>query len=154
MLHFVRCKNMPFSTADVKHVVSSCKICARIKPRFVHKVQGTLIKAMRPMERKSIDFKGPLPSSPYNKYLFIVIDEYSRFPFASPCKDMTTSTVIRCLETLFTLCGTADFVLYDNASSFLPWNSKVTLPNVAFPQISAVSIIQPGIYRTGIYRDT
>ena len=137
MLHFIRCKNMPFSTTDVKRVVSSCKICARIKPLFVHQVQGTLIKAVRPMEGISIDFKGPLPSSTHNKYLCIVIDKYSRFLFAFPCKDMTTLTVIRCLETLFILCGTADFVLSDNASSFSSVEFKSYLTQRSFSCISS-----------------
>jgi len=34
LLHFVRAKNLPFSTTSVKAVVSSCMICAEVKPRF------------------------------------------------------------------------------------------------------------------------
>ena len=71
------------------------------------------------MERLSIDFKGPLPSSSNNKYLFIVIDEYSRFPFAFPCKEMTSSVVITCFDKLFTLCGTPCFVHSDNGPAFV-----------------------------------
>ena len=97
---------MPFSTTDVKRVVNFCRICAEIKPQFYRGGNNTLIKATHPMERLSIDFKGPLLSSSNNKYLFIVIDEYSRFPFAFPCKEMTSSVVINCLDKLFTLCGT------------------------------------------------
>ena len=32
--HFVRSKNLPFSTEDVKKVCTSCKICADLKPQF------------------------------------------------------------------------------------------------------------------------
>jgi len=53
------------------------------------------------MERISLDFKGPLPSASGNSYLSIAIDEYSQFPFAFPCKDMTAATVIRCLDKLY-----------------------------------------------------
>ena len=60
------------------------------------------------MERISIDFKGPLPSSTSNEYLLIVVDEYLRFP----CQDIITQTVIRCLNLLFTLWGTAGFVFF------------------------------------------
>lgn len=118
LLHFVRTKNLPFSTTDVKRITSACKICAEIKPRFVRTVRGTLVQAMQPMERISIDFKGPLPSSTHNKYLLIAIDEYSRFPFAFPCKDTSSKSVIKCLDQLFSLCGTASFLHSDNASSF------------------------------------
>ena len=127
LLHFVHRKNLPFSTTDVKRIISTCKICAQIKPFFVRNNQGTIIKAMRPIERISIDFKRLLPSSTPNKYLLIVVDEYSRFPFAFPCKDMTTQTVICCLDLLFTLCGTAGFFLCDNASSFLSLEFKAYL---------------------------
>ena len=118
-LHFVRTKNLPFSTTEVKQVVSGCKVCAEIKPAFTQSNDGTLLKATQSMERLSVDFKGPLMSSTANKYLFVVIDEYSRFPFAFPCKDMTTSTVIGCLDKLFAICGTPGFIHSDNGPCFV-----------------------------------
>ena len=48
----------------------------------------------------------------------MVIDEYSRFPFAFPCPDMYSSTVINCLNKLFSLCGMPQSVHSDNAKSF------------------------------------
>ena len=115
LLHFVRAKNLPFSTTDVKRVMNSCPICAEIKPQFHRGANNTLIKVTHSMKRLSIDFKGPLPSSSNNKYLFIVIDEYLRFP----CKEMTSSVEINCLDKLFTLCGTPCFVHSDNGPAFV-----------------------------------
>ena len=43
MLHFVRSKNLPFSTEDVRKVCSSCKICAELKPQFYRPYNGKLI---------------------------------------------------------------------------------------------------------------
>ena len=60
LVHFVRTKNLPFSVDDVKRVCSTCKICAELKPKFFQKPPETLMKAMRPWERISIDFKGPV----------------------------------------------------------------------------------------------
>ena len=81
--HFVRTKNLPFSQEDVKKVTSTCHSCLFLKPKFLSRSQGTLIKAIAPFQRMSIDFKGPLPASKNgNKYLLTIIDEYSRFPFA------------------------------------------------------------------------
>jgi len=74
---------------------------------------------MRPMERLSSDFNGPLRSRSSNTYLFIGSDEYPRFPFAFPCKDMTAPTAIRCLDRLFALCRTAGFKLSDNGPVFV-----------------------------------
>ena len=65
------------------------KICAEIKLRFFPKPEETLVKAMHPWERLSVDFKGPLPGK--NKYVLFVVDEFSCFPFAFPCKDMSAT---------------------------------------------------------------
>ena len=119
MLHFVRSKNLPFSTDDVKKTCASCRICAEIKPNFFRPPKTTLIKAMQPMERLSVDFKGPLKSNSKNYYLFTAIDEHSRFPFAIPCRDMTSSTVKWCLDSIFTLCGMPGFVHSDRGTSFI-----------------------------------
>ena len=117
LCHFVKTKNLPFSIDDVKQVCSNCRICAEVKPRFFHKPPETLIKAMQPWERLSIDFKGPLEGR--NKYILFVIDEYSRFPFAFPCKDMSASTVVQCLSNLFSLFGLPLYVHSDRGSSFM-----------------------------------
>ena len=70
------------------------------------------------MERLSIDFKSPLESDTQNKYLFTVIDEYSRFPFAVPCQDTSAQSVIKSLDTIFSLCGYPSYVHTDRGSSF------------------------------------
>jgi len=74
---------------------------------------------MRSMERFSIDFKGPLPSTSKNKYLLTAIDEYSRFPFAIHCPNISTETVIKCLKVIFSLCGMLEFIHSDRGSSFM-----------------------------------
>ena len=119
LLHFVRSKNLPFSTEDVKKTCSSCRTCAELKPHFFLPQENTLIKATQPFERISIDFKGPLPTVSRNKYLLTVIDEYSRFPFAFACPDMHSRTVIKCLDQLFSLCGMPSIVHSDNQASFM-----------------------------------
>ena len=117
--HLVRTKNLPFSLADVKRVVSECSICARVKPRFVSPQNPPLIEATKPFDRLSIDSKGPLPSNSRNVYLLIIIDEYSRFPFAYPCPNMESCTIIRCLSDLFSTFGTAGFIHSDNGPSLI-----------------------------------
>jgi len=73
---------------------------------------------MKPMERLSFDFKGPVPSRRGNIYLLIVIDEHSRFHFVFPCIDMPALTVIRCLDELLTLYGTASLIHSYNGPAF------------------------------------
>ena len=67
--HFIKMKNLPYSINEVCKIVNGCRICAEIKPRFHKPIESHLIKTTPPMERLSIDFKGPLPSSSKNKYL-------------------------------------------------------------------------------------
>lgn len=70
MFHFVQTKNLPFSTEDVKRICSTCQTCTETKPSFHRQRGNTLIKAIQPMERISMDFKGPLSLHAINKYIF------------------------------------------------------------------------------------
>ena len=126
-LRFVRGKNLPYSLADVKKTCLDCKTCAEVKPRFFRKQTQTLINATQPWQKISLDFKGP--DKRKNKYLLIVIDEFSRFPFVFPCQTMTTQTVIKCLTTLFCMFGLPGYVHTDRASYFLSKDFKDYLHN-------------------------
>lgn len=118
LYHWIRSKNLPYSIDEVRRVTNSCKVCAAVKPRFF-KHQGTLIKATSAFERLNIDFKGPLPSSNRNRYLLVIIDEYSRFPFAFSCPDMSSSTVISKLKSLFCTFGIPSYIHSDRGASFM-----------------------------------
>ena len=119
LLYFVKPQNFPFSTEDVKRVCSNCKICAELKPQFYKGVKGKLIKATRPMERLNVDFKGHLPSVTRNKYFLTVIDEYSRFPFIIPTPDILTPTVIKYLDSIYSLSGMPEYVHSGRGKSFM-----------------------------------
>lgn len=124
--HFVRAKNLPFSMEDVKKICSDCPVCSECKPRFFKSNQvNHLVKATRPWERISIDFKGPV-SGP-RRFILVIIDEYSRFPFAYACRDMTSATVINCLSSLFSLVGLPEYVHSDRGTSFLSKDVTVFL---------------------------
>lgn len=125
MLHWVRSKNLPYSVDEIKRITSNCAICAQVKPRFQQNV-GKLIKATAPFERISIDFKGPLPSdgTRRNRYMLTIVDEYSRFPFAYPCPDLSTNTVIEKLVDLFSIFGMPTYVHSDRGTSFLSKEMK------------------------------
>ena len=103
LLHYCKTRNLPFSLADIRLVVDACTVCKIVKPRFFKPTQGRLIHATRPWERISVDFVGPLSSTTANKYIFVVVDEYSRFPFAFPCSDTTTDGIISHLTGLFAI---------------------------------------------------
>ena len=71
------------------------------------------------MDRLNIDFKGPLPSATQNKYFLTIIDVYPTFPFVFPCPNISSQTVIKCLNQLFSLCGTPGYIHSDRGSSFI-----------------------------------
>ena len=119
LYHFVKSRNLNFSIEEVRKTCSQCSICAEIKPRFFHPPKGQLIKASRPLDRLSIDFVGPKPSVTRNKYLLVMVDEYSRFPFVFPCPDVTAKTVVSCFMDLFSLIGCPASVHSDRGAQFL-----------------------------------
>ena len=120
LAHFIRTRNLPYSMEEVKRIVGSCHTCAKLKPTYtLIPSDQTLIKSTRPFERLSVDFKGPLPSVTKNRYMLTIVDEYSRFPFAYPCPDMTSSTVIRCFSQLFAIFGMPNFIHSDQGTSFM-----------------------------------
>jgi len=121
MMHYIRSKNLPFSVEDVKRTVSSCPVCAKIKPRFFRKEDSQFIKALAPFDRLNIDFKGPLPKSRVtsNRYILTIIDEWSRFPFAIPCASIDTKSVIEALHSIFVVFGFPHYIHSDRGSSFM-----------------------------------
>ena len=120
MLHFVRSKNLPFSTEEVRQACNKCRSCAELKPRYYKPGLGIVVKARTsPFERISIDFVGPKPSSSRNKFLLTVVDEYSRFPFAFPTPDTSSRSVIKCLAELFSIFGQPSYVHSDRGSHFM-----------------------------------
>lgn len=123
MIHWVRSKNLPFSVEEVKRTISACATCRELKPRF-HRHEGTLIKATAPFERLNLDFKGPLPSTNKTRFLLTIVDEYSRFPFAIPCSDISATTVISSLQQIFSLFGMPTYIHSDRGPSFMSQELK------------------------------
>ena len=116
-MHFVRSKNLPFSLDQVKKQCNECRQCAIIKPRYFKPPEAQLIKATRPWERVSVDFKGPVDGN--RRFMLVMVDEYSRFPFVLPCKDMSAATVISCFTSIFCMMGLPEYVHSDRSNSFI-----------------------------------
>ena len=119
LLHYIRSKNLPYSTSEVKQICGSCTDCALLKPRFYRPPPAHTIKATQPLERIAIDFVGPKSSSTTNKFLLVMVDEFSRFPFAYPTKDMSSNSVIKCLQQLFSMFGLPSAIHSDRGAQFM-----------------------------------
>ena len=94
---------------------STCRTCAELKP-VLSSNSWKLIKSTLPMERLGIDFKSLLPTTSRNAYILTVVDEYSRFPFAFPCPNMHSPTVIKCIDQIVTLCGMPSYIHSDRGT--------------------------------------
>ena len=141
--HFIKMKNLPYSIDEVRKIVNGCRVRAEIKPRFHCKsIESHLIKATQPIERLSIDFKSPLPSSSKNKYLLTVVDEYSRFPFAFACSNIESQTVINCLQQIFYMFGAPGYVNSDRGKSFVSNKIVSFLHSIRIPT-SKTSVYKP-----------
>ena len=121
MWPYVKTKNLPYSFEKVKTMVKSWRDCAKIKATF-YKPESSqhLIKATRRFGRICMDFKGPVAFTTENKYLLIMVDEFSRFSFVYPCVDMRASTIIiEKLCNLFSLFEFTGYVYTDQGSNFM-----------------------------------
>ena len=127
MFYYVGHGNLPYSLDDAKQINEACLICSEIKPRFYQPPPAHLIKSSQPFQRLSKDFKGPLPSTTKNHYFLTVVDEFSKFPFVFSCSDVSSHTVISCLNSLFSLFGFPAIVHSDNAKCFVPKEIKLFL---------------------------
>jgi len=47
LYHFIRQRNLQFSSEETKGICRNCKTCAEVKPQFFQPASGTLIKAIR-----------------------------------------------------------------------------------------------------------
>ena len=119
MTAFIRSKNLPFSVEDIRKTSKECRVCNECKPKFYQPTKVNLIKATQPMERLNVDFKGPLPSRTKKRYFLTIVDEYSRYPFAIPCEDLSATTVINALSQVFLMFGLLSYIHSDRGSSFM-----------------------------------
>ena len=114
LFHYLKIKNLSFSFDDVKNVVKACTDCSEVKVKFLKpKDNFNLIKATKPFERISLDFKGPLPTTSGNKYMLVIVDEYSHFSFVYACKNLKASTILENLTDLFCMFGLPSYVHTD-----------------------------------------
>ena len=75
-------------------MTTSCSVCAKVNARFHYPPKTHLIKETQPMDRLSLDFKGPIALCTQNRYMLTVVDEDSRLPFDFSCSSKDANTVI------------------------------------------------------------
>lgn len=105
----------PGLDADVEEACRSCVECQMVGP--VNKPEPLRIRELpsAPWVHVSADFLGPLPNG---KYIFVLVDLYSRFVVAEFMNRTLSADVIRVLRQIFTKMGLPFVLTTDNAKNF------------------------------------
>lgn len=106
--------------AIVKDYVKSCKICQEIRPYTrIDKIQLSSNLPKTTFDEIYVDFIGPIIKSPEGfRYIFSVVDNYSKFAFAIPTKQQTSSIAIYQLQQIFMTNGYPKVIIADNGPAF------------------------------------
>ena len=119
LYEYIQRHKVPISLDEAKRVTENCKTCTIWKPRFLRPPGSDLIRFSKPWERLSIDIVGLEPMTRSKTNTSSVVDEFSRFPFAFPLRNITSSSVIKCLSTIFVIFGTPGFIHSDRGTQFV-----------------------------------
>ena len=84
-----------------KDIINWCKTCEECQESKVARHVHTPVVKRDPPDRRfgsiHVDLVGPLPECEGYKYLFTIVDRWTRWPEAIPVKDMTAQTCARAL---------------------------------------------------------
>jgi len=113
----------PGMVKDVQELVKNCDICKCAKStNFVKRPpMGAQMKTERPFQRLYIDFMGHFPRSKEgNKYIFVVLDHFTKFVFLQPMRNAVSGAVVKYLEReIFHVFGVPEFIHSDNGKQFI-----------------------------------
>ena len=104
----------------MKDYVISCHSCQEyllVKPSY--KFDGcSLISGL--FKCLFLDFLGPFPASKSGfKYILVIVDQLSRFPFLFPCKSQTSEVVVEALDKyVIPLASLPENLMVDGGSCF------------------------------------
>ncbi|GBO23513.1 Transposon Tf2-6 polyprotein [Araneus ventricosus] len=106
---------------DTKNFCEHCEKCLVNKPKAkLTQTQMIPKRNLAPGQCIAIDVVGKLPRSTDNKnFILTIIDHYSRYLEAYPLQNITSRTIINCLNKYFANFGLPKFLITDNATNFI-----------------------------------
>jgi transposase InsO family protein len=111
----------------IKRCIAACVKCI-LAERKLGKPEGFLYpipKGSRPLETFHIDHLGPLQNSSKNyKYIFAVIDGFTKFSWLFPTKTLNCEEVIKKLEVISETFGYPKRIISDRGGAFISNNFK------------------------------
>lgn len=125
LYHLVKQRCLPFTVEECRRVRNACPTCKKVRPQFLQRETSQLVKATQPLERISVGFKGPLPtSSRGNKHLLIVVDEFTRFPWAFATLGQSASSFVRVIREFIATYGAPCYIHSDQGGVFQAAETK------------------------------
>ena len=107
----------PNLAEKVEQSVKGCIACQTLTPQFNIEPLKMADLPSGPWKDISADFCGPLPTG---EHLFVIIDEYSRYPIVEIIWSVSAKTVIPVLDKVLSQFGYPQTIKTDNGS---PYNS-------------------------------
>ena len=105
----------PGMDKKVERLVSSCIPCQSVSARPRREPLRMSEMPSGPWQQLACDFKGPMPNG---EYLFVIIDEYSRFPIVEIVRSTSASTIVPKMDKIFGEYGIPEVVKSDNGPPF------------------------------------
>ena len=109
---------------DTEIHIQSCITCQQCKnPPKKAKAPLHNVKTGYPFEKLGIDIVGPIPPSEKgNKYIVVLVDYFTKYPFAFPLKDIQSETVAESIiDSSFCTFGVPISIHSDQGSNFESW---------------------------------
>lgn len=112
----------PKMAQQIRNFVESCETCKKIKsPNYVMRPpMGRTLQSSRPFQRLFVDFLGLYPrSSKGNRFIFLIVDQFSKFVFLEPIRSATSRKTVEILEGyIFLTFGVPEVLVSDNGKQF------------------------------------
>lgn len=113
----------PNLNTQVRTFIQQCQVCKEAKAanRTLRPPMGEQRVVERPFQRLFIDFLGPYPRSKAgNSFIFIVLDQLTKFVLLKPMVKANSRNVIKFLvDEVFHKFGTPEFIMSDNGKQFV-----------------------------------
>lgn len=113
----------PNMIKSIYNFVSKCEICRMSKPfnTNTHTTIGKRRETDFPIRKLAADFIGPTTlTERQNQYLFVVVDNFSKFIFLAPMRNAKTANVTKFIEeNIFLQFGVCEKFICDNGVQFI-----------------------------------
>ncbi|PAA80925.1 hypothetical protein BOX15_Mlig029604g7 [Macrostomum lignano] len=103
----------PGMQQDVAQFVRRCPDCCRLRPQLGHD-RDRWPPSTYPFQRVHMDWAYVKGAG----NILVIVDSFSGWIEAFPCRDRTADSVIQCLRAVFTRFGVPELVVSDNAPEF------------------------------------